>query len=67
MLTYHNGVKQSVVKINILEFVSVGEKLMLILQMRKWKEKVVKWKRLKYLGIAEKFILILKWGNGKKH
>ena len=47
MLTYHNGVNQKLVKRKILEYVSVGEKLILIFKMKKWKEKVVEWKRLK--------------------
>ena len=54
MLTYHNGVMQAVAKKNILECVSVGEKVMLRLQMRIWKEQVVKRKRLKYLSVADK-------------
>ena len=58
MLTYHIGVKQSAVKRKILESISVGEKLMLRLQTKKWKGEAVKWKRLKYLSIAETITLI---------
>ena len=57
--TYHNGVKQSVVKSNILECVRVGEKVMLIILTKKWKEKVVNSKILKYLSVAEKVMLKL--------
>ena len=38
MLTYHNQVNQAAVKRWILECISEGEKVMLILQMRKWKK-----------------------------
>ena len=57
MWTYHNGVKQAVVKRNIMECVSVGEKVMLRLKMKKWNGKLLKWNRLKYLSAAKKFTL----------
>ena len=47
MLTYYNGVKQAVVKGNILECVRIGKTLMLRIQANKWKENVLKRKRLK--------------------
>ena len=52
MLTHHCGVKQELAKSNILEWVRLGEKVMLIIKKNKWKEKVVKRKRLKYLSVT---------------
>ena len=66
ILTYHNGVKQAVAKKKILEWVSVGEKEMLRLQMRKWKEAVVKWRRLKYVSVGEKWSWYYKRENERK-
>ena len=59
MLTYHNGVKQVVVKMMRLEFVSVREQVILRLKFRKRKEVLVKWNRFKYLSVAETITLIL--------
>ena len=53
MRTHHNGVNQEVAKRKILEFVRVGEKVILGIRTRKKKEKVVKKKRLKYLSEEE--------------
>ena len=47
MRTQHNGVNQAVVKWKILEWVKVGEIVMLRIQTNKCKEKLVKRKRLK--------------------
>ena len=47
MWTYHNGVKQAVMKRDILEYVRVAEKVRLRIKNKEWKGKLVKRKRLK--------------------
>ena len=59
MRTHHYGVKQALLKKNILECVRAGEKVMLRIQAKEWKEAVVKRKRLKYLSVTEKVMLKL--------
>ena len=54
MRTYQNGVKQAVVKRKIIQWLRVGEKVMLKIKSNNWKEQVAKRKRLKYLSVAEK-------------
>ena len=57
MRTKNYGSKKEVVKRKILECVRAGEKVMLRIQMNKWKGKLVKRKRLKHISVTEKVTL----------
>ena len=57
--TYYKGLKQEVPKRNTLEYVSVGEKVMFGLWIRKWKEAVAKRKRLEYISVWKEVEFIL--------
>ena len=59
MRTYHNGLKQVVVKRKRLECLIVGETLTLRIQTNKWKEVVLNRKRLKYISVSERVTLKL--------